>query len=114
MPIGLHRRNRLLPFARPLFTVVVLCLVFDLKFNILSGVLRGAGDTTYSMLVNIGSAWLVFVPMLLLVTPRYGLIGAWSCFILHVFVMALLLEIRVRGDRWLRRAPQHRGDGVAA
>ena len=106
--------SRLLPFARPLFTVVVLCLVFDLKFNILSGVLRGAGDTTYSMLVNIGSAWLVFVPMLLLVTPRYGLIGAWSCFILHVFVMALLLEIRVRGDRWLQRAPQHRGDGIAA
>jgi MATE family multidrug resistance protein len=103
--------QRLLPFARPLFTVVVLCLVFDLKFNILSGALRGAGDTTYSMLVNVGSAWLVFVPALLLVTPRYGLIGAWSCFILHVFVMAALLQVRVRGRRWLERAPQHRSEG---
>lgn len=101
---------RLLPFARPLFTVVVLCLVFDLKFNILSGVLRGAGDTTYPMVINIGSAWLVFVPSLLVVTPRFGLIGAWSCFILHVLVMAVMLELRVRGSRWLERAPQHRAD----
>ena len=99
--------DRLLPFAQPLFMVVVLCLVFDLQFNILSGALRGSGDTTYCMLVNVGSAWLVFVPALLLVTPRFGLIGAWSCFILHVFVMATLLRLRIRGDRWLKQ-PQHR------
>ena len=93
--------------SAPLFSVVVVCLIFDLKFNILSGALRGAGDTTYSMLVNVLSAWLLFVPALLLVTPRYGLIGAWSCFILHVFVMALGVDIRVRGSRWLHR-PRHR------
>ena len=93
---------RLLPFARPLFAVVVICLVFDLKFNLLSGALRGAGDTTYSMMVNVASAWLLFVPALLLVAPRWGLVGAWSCFILHVMVMAILLELRFRGDRWLR------------
>jgi len=94
---------RLLPFARPLFTVVVVCLLFDLKFNLLSGALRGAGDTTYSMMVNICSAWLLFVPALLVITPRYGLVGAWACFILHLVAMATLLEIRVRGDRWLHR-----------
>jgi len=105
--------DRLVPFARPLFIVVVLCLVFDLKFNILSGALRGAGDTMYSMLVNIGSAWLVFVPALFIVTPRYGLVGSWSCLILHVFLMAFLLEIRIRGDRWLKR-PQHRAQAVLA
>jgi MATE family multidrug resistance protein len=94
---------RLLPFARPLFTVVVLCLLFDLDFNLLSGALRGAGDTTYSMAVNITSAWLLFVPALLLVAPRYGLVGAWACFILHLVAMATCLEIRVRGNRWLHR-----------
>jgi MATE family multidrug resistance protein len=93
---------RLLPFARPLFAVVVICLVFDLKFNLLSGALRGAGDTTYSMAVNVASAWLLFVPALLFAAPRWGLVGAWSCFILHVMVMATLLELRVRGDNWLR------------
>ena len=103
---------RLLPFARPLFAVVVICLVFDLKFNLLSGALRGAGDTTYSMVVNVCSAWLLFVPALLFATPRWGLVGAWACFILHVMVMAALLELRVRGDRWLHR-PVLEGVAVA-
>jgi MATE family multidrug resistance protein len=92
---------RLLPFARPLFTVVVVCLLFDLKFNLLSGALRGAGDTTYSMAVNVASAWLLFVPALLFATPRWGLVGAWACFILHLVAMSTLLELRVRGSKWL-------------
>ena len=103
--------DRVLPFARPLFLIVILCLVFDLKFNILSGALRGAGDTKFPMYINVLSAWLLFVPALLIVTPRFGLIGAWACFILHVFVMAVALELRVRGKRWLLE-PQFRSDGL--
>jgi MATE family multidrug resistance protein len=91
----------LLPYARPLFTVVVICLFFDLRFNILAGALRGAGDTTYSMLVAIGSAWLVFVPATLFATPRFGLVGAWWCLVIHVALMATLLEVRYRGSRWV-------------
>ena len=92
----------LLPFARPLFVVVVLCLFFDTVFHIIYGALRGAGDTKYPMVVNIGSAWLLFVPATLLVTPIYGLIGAWSCLIVHIVVMASLLALRFRGKAWMR------------
>jgi MATE family multidrug resistance protein len=102
----------LLPFARPLFLIVVVCLVFDLQFAVLSGALRGAGDTTYAMLVNLGSAWLLFVPATVLVTPRFGLIGAWACLILHVFAMATLLVLRVRGSVWLK-PPQVRASEPA-
>ena len=98
------------PYARPLFIVVAICLVFDLQFNVASGALRGAGDTTYPMLVNIGSAWLVLVPATLWAAPRYGVVGAWACLILHVVVMAGLLLLRIRGDRWVR-APQARAGG---
>lgn len=108
--ISAEELGRIAPYARPLFAVVVLCLVFDLKFNLLSGALRGAGDTAFPMWVNIGSAWLLFVPGLFILTPRFGLIGAWSCFVFHVVVMATLLELRIRGDRWLRK-PQHSFDG---
>ena len=92
--------ERLLPFARPLFLIVVVCLFFDLIFHVLSGALRGAGDTRYPMLVNIGSAWLLFVPATLIVTPVYGLIGAWCCLVLHVVAMAALIYQRFRGDAW--------------
>lgn len=92
-----------LPYARPLFLIAVVCLVFDLQFNVLAGALRGAGDTTYSMLVNVGVAWLVFVPLLFVATREWGLIGAWSCFIIHVMLMAALLALRVRGRTWIER-----------
>lgn len=104
----------LLPYARPLFTVVVICLFFDLRFNVLAGALRGAGDTAYSMLVNIGSAWLVFVPATLFATPRFGLVGAWWCLVIHVALMTLLLEIRYRGSRWVHSLVDDASPGVVA
>ncbi len=93
--------NELLPYARPLFGIVVVCLFFDLRFNLISGALRGAGDTTYSMVVNIGSAWLVFVPLTFFMISRFGLVGAWWCLAVHVALMASLLEVRYRGRRWI-------------
>ena len=90
-----------LPYARPLLLIAAISLVFELRFNVLSGALRGAGDTTYSMLVNIGVTWLVFVPLVLLATSQFGLVGAWSCFIIHVGLMSVLLALRTRGQRWL-------------
>ncbi len=94
--------DALLPYARPLFSIVAVCVMLDLHFNVLSGGLRGAGDTTYCMLVNLGSAWLLFVPAALLVTPRYGVVGAWTCMVLYLLAMNALFELRLRGRRWLR------------
>ena len=99
----------LLPFARPLFTIVAVVLFFDLTFVVVAGGLRGAGDTTYAMLANVGTAWLLFVPATLLVAPRYGLVAAWSCLILYLAVMALLIEIRFRGTAWLKPALERAG-----
>ena len=95
--------GEVLPYARPLFLIAVVCLVFDLQFNVLSGALRGAGDTSYTMWVNIGVVWGVFVPLVFVATRHWGLIGAWSCFIIHVLLMAALLALRVRGRTWIER-----------
>ena len=94
--------ERLLPFARPLFIVVVVCMVLDVVFHILTGALRGAGDTKYPMWVVIGSTWLLWVPLVFFVTPHFGLVGAWSCVIVHATVVPLLLLWRFRGESWLR------------
>jgi MATE family multidrug resistance protein len=99
----------LLPFARPLFTIVAVAVFFDLTFVVIAGALRGAGDTTYAMFVNVGTAWLLFVPATLFVAPRYGLAAAWSCLILYLAVMALLIEMRFRGTAWLRPALERAG-----
>ena len=94
--------ERLLPFARPLFTLVVAGLLFDLVSQVGSGALRGSGDTTYPMWVQIGSSWLVLIPVTLVVTPVFGLIGAWCCLLLHRSVLAFFTRLRLRGSAWLR------------
>jgi MATE family multidrug resistance protein len=99
----------LLPFARPLFTIVAICLFFDLTFMVVAGGLRGAGDTTYAMIVNVASAWLLFVPLTLYVAPRYGLVAAWSCVIAYLAAMALLIALRLRGTAWLKPALERAG-----
>ena len=102
-------RELLLPFARPLFTIVAVCLFFDLIFNVIAGGLRGAGDTTYAMFANVASAWLVFVPLTLYVAPRYGLVAAWSCVIVYFATMSSLIWLRFRGTAWLKPAVERAG-----
>jgi MATE family multidrug resistance protein len=104
-------REVLLPFARPLFTIVAVCLFFDLIFNVIAGGLRGAGDTTYAMFANVAAAWLVFVPLTLYVAPRYGLVAAWSCVIVYFATMSFLIWLRFRGTAWLKPAVERAGSG---
>ena len=104
----------LLPFARPLFSIVAVCLFFDLIFNVIAGGLRGAGDTTYAMFANVGAAWLVFVPLTLYVAPRHGLVAAWACVVVYMGTMALLIWLRFRGTAWMKPALERAGPANAA
>ena len=61
------------------------------------------------MLANVGSAWLLFVPATLIAAPRYGVIGAWSCLILHLGTVALALYVRYTGSGWEEREPATSG-----
>jgi MATE family multidrug resistance protein len=103
----------LLPFARPLFAIVAACLIFDLVFIVVAGALRGAGDTTYPMAVNVGNAWLFFVPATLYIAPRAGVVGAWACLFIFVVLNAALIWPRFRGTAWLK-PPQTRAEAQTA
>ena len=94
--------QQLAPFARPLFLIAVIFLIFDLPFNGLSGALRGAGDTKFPMYVSIAVSWLVFVPAVWFVGPRFGVVGAWWCLLLLVVLQLVLILRRFLGDRWFQ------------
>ena len=96
------------PFAKPLFRIVAICLVLDLWFMVFAGALRGAGDTAFPMWVNIASAWLLFVPSVLIVTPIWGMVAAWACFVGHLTVMSAILAWRFFSGRWIGHAMQDR------
>jgi Na+-driven multidrug efflux pump len=85
--------------------VVALLQVFDAIGLIAMGVLRGAGDTRWPMLVGLLLNWGLFVPgavLAIFVWPG-GIIGGWSAALCHVIVLGVVMMRRVlRGD-WQRR-----------
>lgn len=81
----------------------------------LGGVLRGAGDTTATMLITLGSLWFVRVPMayyLSNATPL-GVKGVWWAMVLSPIVGAILNYGYYRTGRWKRKVVVQ-SDGEAA
>jgi multidrug resistance protein, MATE family len=83
---------RLVAFSQPMLAVSM----------VLSGALRGAGDTRTTLLITGGSLWLVRIPLALLLAPRYGLVGAWIAMSVDLNVRGTLAWLRFRGDRWTK------------
>ena len=71
---------------------------------VLSGSLKGAGDTGYLLMTTIVGSWLVRVPVayLLAVVLTLPIQYVWSVMILDWVVRMVLLLIRYRSDRWRR------------
>ena len=87
--------------------LVVMGMVFFIKtFNatVIVGVLRGGGDTTFSMFLEIGSVWLIGVPMafigaLILKLPVYYVVALVS---LEEIVKAIISIPRVLSKKWIK------------
>ncbi len=67
---------------------------------VLSGGLRGAGDTRRTLLITGLGLWLVRVPVALLLVGPFGLIGAWIAMGLDINLRGLALLLRFRSGRW--------------
>jgi Na+-driven multidrug efflux pump len=71
-------------------------------YFVLSGALRGAGDTRFVLLAQAVPIWLVRMPLAfrLGLTFGLGLSGVWAAMILDVTARAMLLALRFRGGKW--------------
>lgn len=73
-------------------------------YFVLSGALRGAGDTGYVLLAQALPIWLVRLPLswLLGIAAGLALPGIWAAMILDMSVRALMLGLRFRNGAWQR------------
>lgn len=73
-------------------------------YFVLSGALRGAGDTRFVLLAQAAPIWLVRMPLAfhLGLTFGLGLTGVWTAMILDVIGRAVLLALRFRSGAWKR------------
>ena len=65
--------------------------------------LSGAGDTRFVLVVTVGLAWFVKVPLAwaLSVGLELGVLGAWLGLAGEFSVLAVIVSLRLRGRRWL-------------
>jgi len=88
-----------------LFLKIVAILQIPLAVTmVLSGSLKGAGDTQYLLFTTVVGSWLVRVPLAYLFSFGLGLSlpFVWSIMVLDWIVRMTLLLIRYRSERWHR------------
>lgn len=82
---------RIVAFAEPFFAMAI----------VISGVLRGAGDTRGPFIITMATMWCVRVTLSFVLAPRLGLAGVWLAMSIELCVRGLLFLIRLLRGKWL-------------
>ena len=92
-----------------LLRLVGLVQVFDALYWVCGGVLKGAGDTRWMMLVSALYNWLIFLPLAFLLGMVYqgGIIGAWISLAVTIFLQGLTFWGRFKRGRWQQLSVIH-------
>ncbi|WIF95806.1 MATE family efflux transporter [Caminicella sporogenes] len=69
---------------------------------VMTGALRGAGDTRSVMIITFIRLWLFFVPLTYIFTImlRQGLAGTWYGEIISMFIFCIVVFMRFRSKKW--------------
>lgn len=82
---------RIMALAEPCFAMSI----------VVTGVLRGAGDTKAPFLIGLFSMWGVRIVMALLVAKTMGLVGVWIAMAIDLCVRGILFMVRMYRGKWL-------------
>ncbi len=81
---------RLVAFSQPALATMM----------VLSGGLRGAGDTRATLVITAVGLWLVRLPLAFLLTGPLGLIGAWIAMGVDLQIRGLGMWLRFKNGKW--------------
>ncbi len=101
---GTFQVEEIFPLTYALLFCAALWGVLEATNAVLSGALRGAGDTHFVMWYHTAVAWGVFVTGEALILLRFGggAIAAWGWAVLYFFLLAAGFIWRFRSGRWKR------------
>ena len=83
---------RIEAFAEPLYGASIIC----------AGVLRGAGDTLVSTVLNFLSMWCVRIPLAYFLSLSHGLRGVWLAMCIELWVRGIIFLIRLSRNKWVK------------
>lgn len=83
---------RIVAFSQPFFAMAI----------VVTGVLRGAGDTKAPFLISLVTMWGVRITLSLILSQSMGLTGVWLAMSIELGVRGILFMIRMCRDKWLK------------
>lgn len=83
---------RIVAFAEPFFAMSI----------VITGGLRGAGDTKGPFLICLITMWGVRITLSLLLVGSFGLKGVWIAMAVELFVRGVLFLYRMESKKWLK------------
>ena len=93
--------EQLVAAGRPLMLMMAVWGMFDTVNIVMSGALKGAGDTRFVMLYMLILGWLVWIPGEVLIFRQHGgIIAAWVWLTVYVLVLAVGFWWRWQSGRW--------------
>ena len=89
-------------FGKRIIALAALFQLFDGVQIIVSGALRGAGDTKYPMVLALGGGWFLFLPIAYVsgTVLDGGVVGAWLGATSYAVMLGIGMFIRLKMDRW--------------
>jgi hypothetical protein len=84
---------RLELFSEPLFAASI----------VITGALRGAGDTLIPGILNLVSIWCVRITIAFFLAKTYGLYGVWIAMTIELCFRGILFLIRLGRGKWLEK-----------
>jgi Na+-driven multidrug efflux pump len=111
------RTSEVVPLAAELLRIVAYAMAPLALVMVLTGALRGAGDTRWPLALNLLGVVLVRVPLAMYLAQDVvslplldmqlpgaglGIVGAWYAAVIDIVTRALLLIARFRHDAWQR------------
>ncbi len=82
---------RIVAFAEPFFAMSI----------VITGVLRGAGDTKAPFIIGLISMWGVRIVLALLTAESMGLVGVWMAMAVDLAFRGVLFMVRLYRGKWL-------------
>jgi putative MATE family efflux protein len=90
--------------GKRIILLAALFQLFDGVQIVVSGALRGAGDTKVPMLLALGGGWFLFLPLAYVFGSLLhgGVVGAWTGATIYVVFLGAGMFLRLKTDRWKR------------
>lgn len=92
----------ILPLGRRFLLMMAAWGLFDAANLILSGALKGAGDTKFVMFYSLGMAWGVWVPGQIIIAKvfKMGILAHWAWLCFYMVILSIGYAVRFMRGKW--------------